>query len=562
MNSHLTLSKESLEFIKGLTLLCVEDDEAIRIAYKDIFETLFNKIIFAIDGADGYQKFLEEDIDIIITDYYMPFLNGLEMVKKIRDKDKNIPVILISAMDEKQIIIKALQLQVHNFIKKPIEYEKILETVENSAKLLMANKYLKEQENKKLIELEKKEKYNSYQEDLAFAKELNILRNDFYYQMVGTHHLSLIDFLYQPLDVMSGDAYTARRIDTNIAFYLLVDGMGKGLSASLTAMIMTTFVNHIVDKMIEFDSFSLELLVKESVEYIKPILLEEEALSIDYILFDHHYNKLQYAKFAMPAILLQDKDENIIKIKSNNPPISKYASDYKVSQYNIKDINKFLFYSDGLVENIVKSEEKTYAEFIEEDFKSSFTRKDLKTKFFERINEPEDDITLIFINRLNLVDALVDKKSFETSIKDVDLAGEWYNNILESLTDNTKTIYNANVVFTELFMNAYEHGNLGLSSANKHKLLENDTYFDELQKLEVNCNKKIEVKVSKLLHESTTYIVTQIIDEGNGFDTQTLSYIFRNRKAYNGRGVFVSRKNSLGIYYNAKGNEVLYLHEV
>ncbi len=561
MNNHTVISEESFEFIKGLTLLCVEDDEDIRLAYKDIFEALFGKIIFAVDGDDGYKKFLQENIDIIITDYYMPFVNGLEMVKKIRDKDKDIPIILISAMDEKDVIIKALKLQVHNFIKKPIQYEMILEAVENSAKVLMANKYLKEQENKKLIELEKKDEYNSYQEDLAFAKELNILRNDFYYQMVGTHHFSLIDFLYQPLDIMSGDAYTARRIDANIAFYLLVDGMGKGLSASLTAMVMTTFVNHIVDKMVEFDSFSLEVLVKESVEYIKPILLEEEALAIDYILFDHSCNKLQYAKFAMPAILIQDKDKNIIKIKSNNPPISKYSSDYKVSQYNIKDIDKFLFYSDGLVENMVKNEDRTYAEFIEEDFKSSFTRQDLKTKFFNRIDEAEDDITFIFMNRLNLLDALVSKRSFSSSIKDVDLAGEWYSETLNSLTDDAKVVYNASVVFTELFMNAYEHGSLGLSSSKKQQLIEDDTYFDELQKLEVLCDKKIEVKVSKLLYESTTYIVTQIIDEGTGFDTQTLSYIFRNRKAYNGRGVFVSRKNSSGIYYNVKGNEVLYLHE-
>ena len=63
-------------------------------------------------------------------------------------------------------------------------------------------------------------------------------------------------------------------------------------------------------------------------------------------------------------------------------------------------------------------------------------------------------------------------------------------------------------------------------------------------------------------HNSYTYIVTQISDEGDGFDTQMLSEIFRNSAAFNGRGVFVSRKNSLGIYYNAKGNSVLFLNKV
>ena len=181
-----------------------------------------------------------------------------------------------------------------------------------------------------LKELQEKQEYNSYQEDLAFAKELNILRNDFYYQMIDSTNISLVDFLYQPLDMMSGDAYTARRIDEHRSFYLIVDGMGKGLSASLTAMLMTSFINHIIDKMIEHDSFSLDILIKESMSYMKPILLEEEVLAIDYILFDSAYDTLSYAKFAMPASLMQDRENNIIRIKSNNPPLSKYHQSHKI----------------------------------------------------------------------------------------------------------------------------------------------------------------------------------------------------------------------------------------
>jgi len=327
-------------------------------------------------------------------------------------------------------------------------------------------------------------------------------------------------------------------------------------------MIMISFVNHIIDKMKEFDSFSLEILIKESMDYIKPILLEEEALAIDYIIFDSFFNKLSYAKFAMPAILVQDKNQDIIKLKSNNPPISKYLQNYKVSEYDINGLEKFLFYSDGMVENMTICENQTYADFIEEDFKESFTREDLKTKFFKKIVQAEDDITFIFINRLNLLDTLVDKKTFETSLKDVDLANDWYNEVLNSVTKDTKTIYNAGLVFTELFMNAYEHGNLGLDSMTKNRLLNNDVYFETLKEMELENDKKIDVRVDKLTYESSVYLVTQISDEGDGFDTQTLSEIFRNSKTFNGRGVFVSRKNSLGIYYNTKGNMVLYLSKI
>ena len=552
----------AIEYIKSLTLLCVDDNKTTQQLYSMMLEDITENIIFANNGNDGYTKFMEEEIDIILTDYDMPECNGLEMSKKIRDINKNIPIIFISAIKDIDIIEKALELQVNKFVKKPIDNTDIINALNDASKSIIANNYIEKQKKDEIELLQKKNSYNSYQEDLAFAKELNILRNDFYYQMIDEAHVSLVDFLYQPLDVISGDAYTARRIDGHRTFYLIVDGMGKGLSASLTAMIMTSFINHIIDKMIEYESFSIDILLKESLDYIKPILLDEEAVAVDYILFDTAYDNIQYAKFAMPVMLMQDKNQNIIKLKSNNPPLSKWQDSYKIDEYNISNIDKFLFYSDGVAENSTLEKNKTYADFIDEDFASSFTREDLKTKIFNKIDTPEDDITLIFINRLPLDNNLVQEKQFETSLENIDLANAWYEKLWETFTDDTTIAYKANVVFTELYMNAYEHGNLGIDSALKHKLLDEDIYFEELTSKSLACEKRITVKVNKLLYEFTAYIITQVIDEGEGFDTQILSEIFRNSATFNGRGVFVSRKNSLGIYYSSKGNSVLYLNKI
>ena len=551
-----------LKFIKSLTLLCVEDSKTTRLIYKLLFEKQVKKIIFACDGEDGCHKFVENDIDIIITDNYMPKLDGLDMIEIIRKADKDVPIILVSAIEDISIITKALRLNVNNFIQKPIKNNDVLEAFMAASKVLIANRYIREQRNKKIKELEAKEKYSSYQEDLAFSKELNILRNDFYYQMRNSEYISLVDFLYQPLDIMSGDAYSARKIDENTTFYLLVDGMGKGLSASLSAMLITSFINYLIDNLDSSKKFNFKNMIKESIEYIKPILLDEEALAIDYILMDCKHDYMYYAKFAMPLMLLQDRDENVIKIKSNNPPLSKYQGEFKISSLDISNISKFLFCSDGMVENSTKFKDKVYLSYIEDDFKNSFTREDIKNKFFEKIAVQEDDVTLIFINRLDLQKKTSITKIFNSSIVDVDKACQWYEKIWSNFTDDNKLIYMAGVVFTELFTNAYEHGNLGITSEKKHILLENDKYFETLLEKEKECSKKITVKIDKMKNLSTTYIVTQIFDEGAGFDTQILSEIFRNSQKFNGRGVFVSRQSSMGIYYNSVGNSVLYLHEI
>jgi hypothetical protein len=415
----------------------------------------------------------------------------------------------------------------------------------------------------RLEELEKSEAYSAYQEELAFQKELNILRNDFYYQMVDSKTTALVDFLYRPLDNLSGDAYSARRIDQHRTFYLIVDGMGKGISASLTTITMTSFINHLIDKMIAHDSFSLEILIQESMAFIQPILLDDEVLAIDYICFDSNYSVLEYAKFAMPPFLLHDKENNIIKIRSNNPPLSKWGKSYEVSRHNIANIEKFLFYSDGIVENAIKDDTKSYASFIEDDFRDSFTREEFKEKFYSRIAEPEDDLTLIFINSLAMEEKnVVEKALFETSMDTMESASEWYEALWKMLEVEENIADKASLVFTELFTNAYEHGNLGIDSKLKHKYIQEDIYFEKLAELEAMCTKKIAVEVYKIKHLSDFYIITKICDEGEGFDTQQLSQIFRNSKKFNGRGVFVSRKNSMGIYYNSQGNCVLFLNKI
>ena len=261
-------SLEIYKYLQDLTLLCVEDDKTTQLLYNSIFQDFVKEIVFTSNGQLGLESFknINQDIDIIVSDYSMPIMNGLEMIKDIRQTDKLIPIIFASALEDVNIIVEALSLEVNYFIQKPIQSEKILNALENCAKLLIANKTLKKQKEKSL--------YHSYQEDMGFAKELNILRNDFYYQMIEGDTVALVDFLYQPLDVLSGDAYCARCIAPLNSFYLMVDGMGKGLSASLTAMIMTSFVNHMIDKMIETDSFDFAVLIHETMEYVKPILLD------------------------------------------------------------------------------------------------------------------------------------------------------------------------------------------------------------------------------------------------------------------------------------------------
>jgi CheY-like chemotaxis protein len=526
------------------------------------------KVIVANDGEEGYTQYKNNHVDIIITDYQMPRLDGLGLIQKIREENPTIPIILSTAIDATNIIIEALKLHVSNFVRKPIDTEELFEAVTKAAKMVLAERYIEAEQRKKMQDFQEKAHYSAYQERLAFDKELAILRNDFYYQILecrssNTDMYAIIpDFIYRPLDILSGDAYSARKISDGQTFYLLVDGMGKGVSASLSAMLMTAHINYAIDNMLKHGDFDLHSLVRDAIMYIQPLLLEDEMISLDFIVMNQYENTMDYAKFAMPPSLLQDNTKKIIKLKSNNPPLNRYQSEFKITQIDISLIVKFLFCTDGLVENTLSNKQGNYESMIEKDFADAFTKEELRKLFLEKIDEQEDDVTLIFINRIGFGNSILHHRQFSTSLSALEEAGSWYESLWKSIGDDQLIIDNAQVVFTELMMNAYEHGNLGLGALEKHQLLEEDHYIDTLLSYEVESSKQIDVKVHVLHHGANSYIVTQITDEGKGFDTKTLSQIFRNTTRFNGKGVYISRQSSLGIYYNGIGNSVLFLHKM
>lgn len=384
-----------------------------------------------------------------------------------------------------------------------------------------------------------------------------MIRNDFYYKQLKEtqNSVTIIDFLYSAKDKVSGDAYSARVIDENRTLFFVIDGMGKGLSASISAMIAVTHLNDLVDLCLSSkESFSLKESIEKAIRYIGKTLLEDEILSISFLLIDTQENMLEYATFSMPPILLLDASYEAIALKSNNPPISCYTKEFKTTQISYVGIQKLLIYSDGLVETSLKEEELTYSKYIKKDFKDSVTREEFRKKILDKVDEQEDDITFIFINHIQL------KKPpcllvIDTKLEETEKANEWFDDIVAKKTEDKNIRSSSGLAFMELLMNAYEHGNLGIDSKKKHTLIENDEYFDFLLKKELTCKKKIFIKV----YSFKNYLLVKITDEGDGFDTAELATIFGLNKSYNKRGVLMSRNATLGIYYNSRANQVIFI---
>lgn len=550
------------KYLRELTILCVDDESTIRESYRHILSSYFQKVILAKDGEEGLRIFEKGGIDLVLSDYMMPKKNGIELIRAIRKRDKSIPVILVTAMKESEILKEALNINTTHFLNKPIEKQTLLNVLMSAAKNFLAEVMLRREQERKIKILEASREYSSAQERMAFEKELHIIKNDRYYELAAEPkdaEFLFVDICYRPLDVLSGDSFSVREIDEERDLYFIVDAMGKGVSASTTAMLSTSFLNHNLDLQLSRQSYELDGFVREYLEYIQKFLLDDEMLSLIVVEFNRESEKIKIANFAMPPTLLIDHDGVFHRINGENLPVSKYVDKCKITQMDIRGFEKLLISSDGIYETVTTEEALSYR-FIEEDFKASHFKFEFEKRFFDRVEYQDDDITFLMLSRLQLHERKLKEFTLPSTLDHIKSSFEQISGFVKGFFGlNKSSSAQFNYAFHELLMNAYEHGNLGITGEQKENCIEQDSYMQTLQTLERETFSNIYVK----LYYYKNYLIVTIKDEGKGFDLSRLrmEYLVENTK-FSGRGIKSSREMLDSLFYNFKSNEVIMIKDI
>lgn len=116
-----------------LTLLYVEDDEALREQFMRVLKPRFKQVYEAADGVQALEKYEQYHPDMMLVDINLPKVDGLEVIERVRESDKDTPIIVLSAYSDQEKLFRAITLGLSGYLVKPVPHKKLLALFDETA---------------------------------------------------------------------------------------------------------------------------------------------------------------------------------------------------------------------------------------------------------------------------------------------------------------------------------------------------------------------------------------------------------------------------------------------
>ena len=123
--------RQSISDLSRFSILIVDDVPLNQLLLKKMLFRFNFRVRTASDGSEALQEILEEKPDLVLLDIMMPVMDGFQVLETVRKHHDwaNIKIVVLSALDSNQDIVKAFNLGANDFITKPIVLSKLLSTI-------------------------------------------------------------------------------------------------------------------------------------------------------------------------------------------------------------------------------------------------------------------------------------------------------------------------------------------------------------------------------------------------------------------------------------------------
>ena len=310
-------------------------------SYKKRLEHFFGASCahFALfSSVEALKEALQQDSEVVLVIDWPDAMKLLPQL--IAWAPKSIRFLLLERSNEMQEEM-LLQHQVHGVLLKDETNEEQLKHIKQSLE-----QYHFLQANKSKQVRHEKAQLRAYNEQQARALEKQMLVIHDEREAINSASCQIY---YTPYEKVSGDIYSIKAVHQYAWVAFIIDSMGKGIAASVTAIMAAAFLNRSISVALSYGTFEFDRLVENFVDFIVPNLLDNEVLSCAFIYYDAQSSWLEYSGFGMYPLLLK-RQKSVHEIPFKQPPLMRYLHDVNIRKKRLQCGDELLFYSDGLCE--------------------------------------------------------------------------------------------------------------------------------------------------------------------------------------------------------------------
>ncbi|WP_419149526.1 SpoIIE family protein phosphatase [Pseudoalteromonas 'SMAR'] len=541
-----------------MNILVVDDQILNCRLLKAMLEQQFYTVFCAQNGQEALTILDNQAIDIVLLDVVMPVMDGFATAPEIkkRSKDVYLPIIFITALEDKESFEKCLAVGGDDFIHKP--FDKVILSAKIKAHARTRRLSLQSNEQRQLLEYH----YNQTEREHEIVEHIfsNALALQSDYPSVCDYHLS-------PASMFNGDMLLMAKSPIGGFYCLLGDFTGHGLAAAVGALPASRIFYTMVQKGMAVSDIAVELNTA-----LNELLPGHMFCAAAIIELSSSGKNLSAWIGGMPDLYLINQQGEVTKtIESQHMALGVLDIDEferNLIHLEVSAEQRLVVATDGIIESESEQGDMFGEARLIQLLKSqpSISTDEIITsvKAFTGNSEQQDDLSIAIVNCVATEVKVTEPtyysslpfdvslhlnakqmKSTDPILELVDLLSE-----VQGISAHRSNIF---LLLSEAYNNALDHGVLGLDSEIKSK---EDGFFEFYQLREAALSELNQalILISVRYSPEDLKLYFTICDSGCGFNTSK-QHTEMNDKSH-GRGVGLLDEIAERISYNKSGNEV------
>jgi len=557
-------------------VLVIDDEKIIRERMTKLLELDDYETFSAENGQKGLEILDKEKPEIALVDIKMPGMDGIEVLKKIKENKEETEVIIITGHGGIDKAIQALKTGAFGYIQKPVDYDELEIEIKRALEKQEMQKRLNEYvRNLEVVNAERESILQQLRRDYEIAEKVfeKIVQENVHLGCPNIKHL------LSPMSTVGGDLILIYVGPTGSQYFLLGDFTGHGLSAAIGAIPVNSIFYAMTEKGHSIADIATEINLK-----LRKVL--PTGLFLCACLMELNYNKGTFHLWngGLPDVLIINGGSSIRKrLLSAHLPLGVVNTnrfDSNVEVVEMAQGDRIYAYTDGILEAVNKEEEMFGKERLEKHFSHN---REPESRFEEICSSlaafrggvlQNDDITLMEVRYdiENLCD-----NHWKIGNKPEKISSGW-NMALELDPDdlrNSETVQylletliaaerglldhreNLYLILSELFVNALDYGILGLDPTKKKDPLSFEEYHISREKRLAGLkNGSVRIGLDLPNQNGDQNLIIRVEDSGPGFDYNKALPALSENLAMGGRGIPLVQSLCRELVYQGTGNRV------